>query len=141
MKVEHNGQTYVIGWQYKNPELEALLQEKGITQEEVKAMKNKKELIDKLGIQHLPKPTITTAILRVEKEDGLWEMGRATTFKNPKDDWDQNEARKWSLRRLLIQLFGDKLERTYIWDEYKRQIGHKYFSNKPKKKQHVAKTI
>ncbi len=130
MKVQLNDQTLIIGWQYESPRLEKLLAEKGLTLKDAKLMR-KVDLIELLGLKHLPKPTVTHCILK--RGDPELKDEQVTVKKFPDDPWDQNKARYFSLKKLVDTNFPgreNKGIRTNIWNTYNKEIGYKYFNKK-----------
>lgn len=126
MKVIHNGQTMYIRWSYANPQLMKLVQEAGLSTEQVVKM-TKPQLAIKLGLECLPKPTLTTCIL--SSSEGHVISAASVKF-HSRDKWSRDVAREESLGKLVNGMYpgtkrGKKEEnlkqknaRTKFWSAY-----------------------
>lgn len=135
MKVVINGtKTFYVGWKYENPKLEQMLQNKGITVEQMKEMKVP-EIADVLGVKlnELPKPLITRC--QIFNDDRM-KILDVIVKKYHKEPFDVEKARKYSLAKGLSCLFGkkdDKETRTAFWNAY--------HSRNEKKQENVNKEV
>lgn len=117
MKVVKNGKTQFVDWRYENPQLDQLIQEKGLTQEEVKKMKTGK-LLQVLGISKFPDPAATHCIVRNEDMEIVHDV---LVKKHLRDPHSKEKARRFSLQKLLDTYYsGDenKLVRAAFWQSY-----------------------
>jgi hypothetical protein len=91
MKVVKNGKTQFVDWRYENPQLDQLIQEKGLTQEEVKKMKTGK-LLQVLGISKFPDPAATHCIVRNEDMEIVHDV---LVKKHLRDPHSKEKARRF----------------------------------------------
>lgn len=117
MQVTNGDALFKVRWAYENPELLALLKEKGLSFEEANEMK-KVDLIEQLGIKSLPKP-LTTVCIIVDNENT--EIMVAKVTRHYLDTYDKDKGRKLSLKKALTKLFPEyqeKAERRLFWIAY-----------------------
>ena len=136
MKVVINGtQTFYVGWKYENPKLEEMLQNKGITVQQMREMKVP-EIANALGLRvsDLPKPLITRCLIHNDDKVKILDV---IVKKYHKEKFDVDKARKYSLGKALSTLFsgtGHKQTRKGFWDAYNSR-------NLKKKEENVNKEI
>lgn len=121
MQVKIVDDLHTVSWHYSHPEINALMEQKNITREDVRKMKNKTELAHALGLDSLPLPTHTECVIRNQNGD---EIAEAQVSKHANDPYDKNAARKYSLKKALDQLFpaqdnlSHKAPRRDFWNTY-----------------------
>jgi hypothetical protein len=117
MKVTLKGKTQFVDWRYDNPQLDQLIQEKGLTQEDVKKMPTR-QLLQLLGISKFPDPAMTHCIVRNEDMEIVHDV---LVKKHLRDPHSKEKARRFSLQKLLDTYYpGDenKQIRKAYWDAY-----------------------
>ncbi len=117
MKVTLKGKTQFVDWRYDNPELDSLIQDKGLNPEDAQKMK-KGKLLATLGITKFPDPAATHCIVRNEAMEIVTDV---KVVKHLRDVHSKEKARRYSLQKLLDTHYsGDenKSIRAEFWKSY-----------------------
>lgn len=128
MQVIKNEQTMYVRWHYKNRQLEKMISKAGMTFEDVKDM-SKKELADKLGVNNLPKPEITSCLVCDEENEII---SVADVKWCPKYPWSREVAREASLTKVLRKIYPNEGPGEH--KEMRRAFWNAYFSRVAPKK-------
>jgi len=117
MQVVKNNKRLFVGWKYDNPVLQGILSDLGITYDNFKKM-NKGELAKQLGLPHLPQPETTWCVIRDEEGNTVAE---ASVRKHVNDLFDKDQARRFSLEKVLNRTYPgaeNKQTRRDFWKAY-----------------------
>lgn len=121
MKVEINGHTCTIGWQYESKVINKALAKWGADRREPLKGLTKKRLAWALGLKSYPLPDSTHCIIT---DTVTGDVYTGTVKRFHKDPWSREMARKNSLTKALWQLFPETKnpysseQRKKFWNAY-----------------------